>query len=382
MPHSGRSVRHGSRSGITSLAAAAALLAAGLLPPVSAAAVTPTTAAATDAALGAAVDGGTPADVSTLSTGWANPWGISFLPDGRSALVTERLSYQVYRVDRDGTKKRVGEVPYTVPEPYEEGSGGLLGVAPSPTWDGKKDKQVFFVHTTQSETRVVRMDYDGTSLSNYTPVLTGIRRGGDHNGGKIAFGPDGYLYVSTGDALQSKLAQDKNSLNGKILRITKTGAAAPGNPFGNHVYSYGHRNPQGLAWDRKGRLWSAEIGEQTWDEVNLIKPGADYGWPNCEGSCDVKGMTNPKATFTPDKGVPAQLAIVNNVMYVSSLRGQRLWRIPIDGDTERVGTKTEFYAGTYGRLRAIAKVPGANELWLGTSDLGYGKDKVLRVPIK
>ncbi|WP_432198506.1 PQQ-dependent sugar dehydrogenase [Streptomyces sp. bgisy027] len=330
----------------------------------------------------APVDAGAPAGAKTLSKGWHTPWGISFLPNGRTALVTERLSYQVYRLDRNGTRKWVGEVPYTVPEPYDEGAGGLLGVAPSPTWDGRKDKQVFFVHTTKSETRVVRMDYDGTSLRNYKPILTGIRRGGDHNGGRIAFGPDKYLYVTTGEALQPKLAQDKSSLNGKILRITKSGKAAPGNPFGNHVYSYGHRNPQGLAWDRKGRLWSVEIGQQTHDELNLIKRGANYGWPGCEGVCSVKGMTGPKATFSPEKGVPAQLAVVRNVLYVSSLRGQRLWRVPIDGDSERLGAKTAFYPGTYGRLRAIAKVPGANELWVGTSDLGYGNDKILRVPIR
>ncbi|MFF7752941.1 PQQ-dependent sugar dehydrogenase [Streptomyces sp. NPDC007971] len=381
MTDSGRPGRHPSRFGVVSLAAAAALLAAGLAQSLPAAALpsaTATVALSTTTAAG----GGAPTGVSTLSTGWQTPWGITFMPDGRSALVTERLDFQVYRLDRNGKKTRVGEVPYTVPEPYTEGAGGLLGVAPSPTWNGKTDKRVFFMHTTQTETRVVRMDYNGTSLTHYTPILTGIRRGGDHNGGKIAFGPDGYLYVATGDALQSKLAQDKNSLNGKILRITKTGAAAPGNPFGSHIYSYGHRNPQGLVWDRKGRLWSAEIGEQTWDEVNLIKPGANYGWPKCEGICNVKGMTNPKATFAPEQGVPAQLAVVNNVLYMSALRGQRLWRLPIDGNNERLGTKTAYYSGKYGRLRAVAQVPGTNELWVGTSDLGYGKDKILRVTVK
>ncbi|MFE7269208.1 PQQ-dependent sugar dehydrogenase [Streptomyces sp. NPDC057623] len=361
-------MRHSSRIGRASIAAATAVLTVSLSQPV---------AAAPNAA-----DGGAPTGVKTLSTGWQTPWGISFLPDGRTALVTERLSYQVHSLDRDGTKKRVGEVPYTVPEPYEQGAGGLLGVAPSPTWDGKKDKRVFFMHTTRSETRVVRMDYDGRSLGNYKPLLTGIRRGGDHNGGRIAFGPDKYLYVSTGDALQRNLAQNKNSLNGKILRITMTGAPAPGNPFGNRVYSYGHRNPQGLAWDRKGRLWSAEIGQEARDELNLIKRGANYGWPTCEGPCAVKGMSNPKATFTPAKGVPAQLAIVRNVIYVSSLRGKRLWRVPIDGNRERLGAKTAFYSGTYGRLRAIAKVPGVDELWVGTSDRGNGKNLILRVPIK
>ncbi len=137
-------------------------------------------------------------------------------------------------------------MPNTVyPSPARRvGSGGLMGVAPSPTWNGTTDQDVFFVHTAASDIRVVRMRFDGTSLSGYTVVLGGITRGGDHNGGKIAFGPDGYLYVAVGDALKRNLAQDKNSLNGKILRITKSGAAAPGNPFGTRVYSFGHRNPQ------------------------------------------------------------------------------------------------------------------------------------------
>lgn len=378
MTDPGRSVRRPSRIVLGSLAAAAALLAAGL-PQSAPAAAAPAAAAVT----AAAADGGAPTDdVSTLSTGWQTPWEIKFMPDGLSALVTERLTFQVYRLGRDGTKTLVGEVPNTVPEPYDDGPGGLLGVAPSPTWNGTTDKQVFFVHTTRTRTQVVSMDYDGRSLSNYKVVLGGIKRVGNHNGGQIAFGPDGYLYVSTGDAYQPKLAQDKKSLNGKILRITRTGAAAPGNPFGTRVYSYGHRNPEGLAWDRNGRLWETEVGDQTWDEINLIKPGANYGFPACEGGCDVKGMTTPRVVFHPEWGVPAQLAIVDNVIYVTSLRGKRLWRIPIDGDSEFTGTPVDFYPGRFGRLRAIAKVPGADELWVGTSDLGYGKDKILRVSLK
>lgn len=331
-------------------------------------------------------DGGRPAGVTTFSENWSRPWTISFLPDGRSALATERLTYRVVRLDRDGSKTQLGKVPHTVAGPTESknGYGGLMGVAPSPTWNGTTDKRVFFMQTTSSDTRVVRMSYDGKSLSDYNTILTGIKRGGDHNGGKLAFGPDGYLYVSTGDARKSKLAQDKGSLNGKILRITKTGAPAPGNPFGNRVYSYGHRNPQGLAWDRNGRLWSVEIGEGKSDELNLIKPGANYGWPTCEGYCDVEGMTKPRETWAPKHGVPAQLAIVRNVIYVSTLRGHRLWRVPIDGDSERVGTKEEFYSGVYGRLRAIAKVPGMDELWLGTMDRpsSTGGDRILKVTIK
>jgi glucose/arabinose dehydrogenase len=201
--------------------------------------------------------------VRTLSTGWSNPWAIAFLPDDRSALVTENETSRVFRRRDDGSRTRVGKVPHTVLfQPGDSATGGLPGVAPSPTWDGAKDKRVFFMHTTATETRVVRMRYDGKSHSGYTVVLGGLRRGSNHHGGKIAFGPDGYLYVTTGEATQAQLAQDKNSINGKILRITKSGAPAPGNPFGNHIYSYGHRNPQGLAWDRKGWLWSVEIGQE------------------------------------------------------------------------------------------------------------------------
>ncbi|MGY1583600.1 PQQ-dependent sugar dehydrogenase [Streptomyces sp. MN13] len=369
MAHSGRSVRLTARWGLASLTTVAALLAAGMTQPASATAAPPAMVPAGDAA----VDGGGPDSVSTFSTSWNRPWTVSFLPDGRSALVTERRTFRVFRLGLDGSKTQVGQLPNALQ---------LLGVAPSPTWNGKTDKHVFFLHTTSAEARVVRMDYDGTSLSGYTTVLGGIKKSGDHNGGKIAFGPDGYLYVATGDAQQRNLAQDKNSLNGKILRITKTGAPAPGNPFGTRVYSYGHRNPEGLAWDRNGRLWSAEIGESKFDELNLIKPGANYGWPTCQGDCTVAGMTNPKQTWTPEQGVPAQLAIVRNVIYVSTLRGQRLWRVPIEGNSERVGTKTEYYAFAYGRLRAIAKVPGSDELWLGTSDRGVDRDKILRVTIK
>ncbi|CAM5660098.1 PQQ-dependent sugar dehydrogenase OS=Streptomyces alboniger OX=132473 GN=CP975_30545 PE=4 SV=1 [Streptomyces alboniger] len=191
------------------------------------------------------------------------------------------------------------------------------------------------------------MHFNGSSLSDYKVVLGGITRGGDHNGGNIAFGPDGYLYVSVGDALKRNLAQDKNSLNGKILRITKSGAAAPGNPFGNRIYSLGHRNAQGLAWDTRGRLWETEIGENTWDELNLVEPGRNYGWPTCEGSCSKAGMTNPKKVWNPDQGgVPAQIAIKHDVIYVTTLLGQRLWALPINSTGKAVGTAKSYYSGT------------------------------------
>ncbi len=369
------------RSGWAALTAVVALLGAPIFQAPMAAATPVTPVQKPDAGIGMAGDGGVPSGVSTLSTNLTVPWGIAFLPNGKSAVVTERNTSKVWRIALDGSKKQIGTVPHSVWNAEKQEKGGLLGAAVSPTWNGTTDKRVFFMQTTAKDNRVVRMNFDGTSLSGYTPVLTGIRRDGQHNGGKIAFGPDGYLYIATGDAFQPRLAQDKKSLNGKILRVTKSGAAAPGNPFGTRVYSYGHRNPQGLAWDRNGRLWSAEIGHRTADELNLIKPGANYGWPTCEGYCSAAGMSNPKKTWTPAEGSPSQLAIVRNVIYLSALRGQRLWSVPIAGDSERVGPKREFYSGTYGRLRATAKVPGKDQLWLGTSDRGAGKDRILKVTI-
>ncbi|WP_405621647.1 PQQ-dependent sugar dehydrogenase [Streptomyces sp. NBC_00076] len=329
-----------------------------------------------------ATDGGVPSSVATLSTGWTIPWGTSWLPDGQSALVTERDDFRVWKVTKAGAKTQVGTVPEAV---TTNGEGGLLGVAVDPKW--ATNHHVYFMHTASEGNRVVRMTYDGTKLGDYTVLLQGIKKNRYHNGGRLAFGPDGYLYVSTGEAQTPDLAQDKNSLNGKILRMTADGKAAPGNPFGNYVYSYGHRNPQGLAFDRNGRLWEAEFGNSSKDELNLIKPGANYGWPTCEGNCSVSGMTNPKATWNVSEASPSGIAIVRNVVYMASLRGERLWRIPINGDNESVGTPTAYYVGTYGRLRTVTKVPGADQLWLSTTNSDNnggeadGADKIFRVGI-
>ena len=181
---------------------------------------------------------------------WDIPWDICFAPGQNYALITERDTFRVFKLAPNGTKTQVGTVPNSV---TTDGEGGLMGCAASPTWNGTSDTDWFFMHTSNdggvTENRVVRMSFNGTTLSSRVVVLGGIRSSRFHNGGRIRFGPDGFLYVTTGDAQQSNLAQDANSLNGKILRITKTGAAAPGNPFGTRIYTLGHRNPQGLGWD-------------------------------------------------------------------------------------------------------------------------------------
>ncbi len=328
--------------------------------------------------------GGVPGTITQISTGYTIPWDIAWSPDGQQALLTERDHFRVQRVNRTGgAKTQVGTVPNSQ---TTDGEGGLMGVAFSPTWNGTTDQDVFFMHTSSEGNRIAKMTYNGTTLSGYTSILTGIVKNRFHNGGRLRFGPDGFLYATTGDAQSSGRAQDLNSLNGKILRITKTGAAAPGNPFNTRIYSYGHRNPQGIAWDSQGRLWESELGNSSSDELNLIKPGRNYGWPTCEGSCNVAGMENPKRTWGVAQASPSGIAIVRDVVYMASLRGTRLWRIPLAAG-EGTGTPTAYYVGTYGRLRAVTKVPGEDAFWLGTTNADNnggqpdGSDRIFRVNI-
>lgn len=211
--------------------------------------------------------------VSTLTEGLASPWGLAELPGG-DLLVSSRDERTITRVDgRTGSKTLLGTVPGVSPA----GEGGLLGIAISPTY--ASDHLVYAYFTTGSDNRIARMRYDehgdtGRQLGAPHTVLQGIPKGNIHNGGRIAFGPDHMLYAGTGETGNTGLAQDKASLAGKILRMTPDGKPAPGNPEpGLLMYSYGHRNVQGLAWDSRKQLWASEFGQDTWDELNQIVPG-------------------------------------------------------------------------------------------------------------
>ncbi|WP_231680015.1 PQQ-dependent sugar dehydrogenase, partial [Streptomyces clavuligerus] len=325
---------------------------------------------------------GDPTGVTTVSSGWSIPWGTAWLPDGSAALVTERNSFKVFAVTPSGTKREVGSVPESQ---TTDGEGGLMGVAVDPQWSA--NRAVYFLHTSSDGNRVARMTYNGSSLSGYRTLLGGIKKAKYHNGGALAFGPDGHLYAATGDAQTPALAQDRASLNGKILRLTRDGKAAPGNPFGNEVFSLGHRNPQGLAFDSRGRLWSAELGASSRDELNLVASGRNYGWPTCEGTCGVAGMTDPRRTWAVAEASPSGIAVVDNAVYMASLRGKRLWQIPIDPNSENTGTPKAYYTNTYGRLRGVTKVPGQNQFWLATTNADgnggqpAGSDRILRVTV-
>jgi glucose/arabinose dehydrogenase len=217
-------------------------------------------------------------------------------------------------------------------------------------------------------------------------VFRGIPKGFVHNGGRIAFGPDRMLYAGTGESGDTGLSQDKDSLGGKILRLTPEGEPAPGNPFPDSpVYSYGHRNVQGLAWDARQRLFAAEFGQDTWDELNAIRPGDNYGWPEAEGRSDDSGLHDPLAQWGTDEASPSGIALVGGSVWMAGLRGERLWRVPLKG-TEAAADPQAFLKGRYGRLRTVVAA-GSDRLWLTTSntdgrgDVKDGDDRILELRV-
>ncbi|MCA2175155.1 PQQ-dependent sugar dehydrogenase [Nonomuraea glycinis] len=312
-----------------------------------------------------------PGEPRVVARDLAVPWAIAFLPGG-DALVTERDTARLLRVGQNGQVTALGTIDGVVPD----GEGGLLGVA-------VKNEQVFFYYTAASDNRIVRYRLSGDTLSQPRVIVAGIPKGGIHNGGRLAFGPDGHLYAGTGETGDGDLAQRRDSLAGKILRMTADGAPAPGNPFGTLVYSLGHRNVQGLAWDDSGRMYASEFGASTFDELNRIEPGANYGWPEVEGRGDDPDFTDPIVTWDTSEASPSGLAYAGGSLWMGALQGERLWQIPLAADGAP-GTPVAHFTNTYGRLRAVTTTPDGG-LWVSTSnkdgrgDERDGDDKILAV---
>lgn len=320
-----------------------------------------------------------PRVVGSVATGLAAPWGITFLPDG-TALVGERDTTRVLAVT-DGSVRTVGRLDDAEPQ----GEAGLLGLEVSPTYD--EDSLVYAYYTSPTDNRVVRMRYDGHRLGEPEVILDGIPSGFIHDGGRLEFGPDGYLYVSTGETGEEQLAQDRDSLGGKILRITPDGRPAPGNPLdGSPVWTMGHRNVQGLAFDEQDRLWATEFGANTWDELNRIEKGRNYGWPLVEGRGDLEEYRNPFAQWQTSEASPSGLAYLEGSLWAASLQGERLWRVPVNDDGT-IGQPEDFFVGDYGRLRTVVAAPDGR-LWLSTSnrdgrgDPRPGDDQILVVTLR
>ncbi|MEU8050784.1 MULTISPECIES: PQQ-dependent sugar dehydrogenase [Micromonospora] len=310
------------------------------------------------------------------ASGLTVPWGMDFLPDG-SALVTLRNSAQVLRVRPGQPPEAVAQISGVTPV----GEGGLLGLAVSPTY--AQDGYVYVYLTTATDNRIVRFRL--TAPQTQTPILTGLARASNHDGGRIAFGPDGLLYAGVGDAGQTANAQNPASRNGKILRMRPDGSVPPDNPFpGSLVYSLGHRNVQGLAWDAQGRLYATEFGQNTWDEVNLVVAGGNYGWPTVEGRGNDPRFRDPLLVWTTAEASPSGATIAGNRLFVAALRGTRLWNVPLDG-AGGAGTPVAELVGAYGRLRTVEYGPDG-WLWVATSNRdGRGSpaatdDRILRFP--
>lgn len=319
-----------------------------------------------------------PSIVDTVATGLRSPWGLAFLPDG-SALVSERDTARIVRID-DGQVSEVG----TVPGVSFGGEGGLLGLAVAPAF--ADDRFVYAYATTPNGNQVLRMTLAGGRLSAPEVLLDGIPASSIHNGGRLAFGPDGMLYVTTGDAADTALSPRPESLAGKILRLTPDGEVPPDNPDPTSpVFSSGHRNVQGIAWDAEGNLWASEFGANTWDELNLIEPGADYGWPNVEGAGGTDdGFADPAVQWPTDQASPSGIAVADGTVFMAALRGQRLWAIPVGAG--RAGDPQAFFAGELGRLRTVAEAPDGS-LWLVTNNTDGrgnprdGDDRILRLEV-
>ena len=332
---------------------------------------------------GSAEAGPVEVETTVVAAGLEAPWDLVFTPDGE-ALVSERDSSRLLSIDSSGNVEELQRLPEN-----GTGEGGLLGIALSPNYES--DGYIYAYYTTDTDNRVTRFRLG----EDPEPILTGIPVLTYHNGGRIAFGPDGNLYVGTGDAGDTSNSQDLNSLGGKILRVTPDGDVPADNPFSNSpIYSYGHRNVQGLAWDEGGQLYATEFGQNRYDEVNRIQPGGNYGWPAVEGEGGFFASgeyIDPIATWATSEASPSGAAILKNgaipqwegSFFMAALRGQRLYRLALD-PSGTVTEQEELLSGQAGRLRHVVQAPDGS-LWVLTSNRdGRGTpiatdDRILRL---
>lgn len=298
------------------------------------------------------------------------PWGMDFLPDSRM-IFTERPGY--VNILEDNVTKRIAEIDVD-----EVSEAGLLGVAVDP--DFVNNNYIYLYYTHEEANRVSRFVLNGDSLVNETILLDGIPNARFHDGGRIKFGPDGKLYITTGDATEPSTAQDINSLAGKILRINKDGTVPEDNPFGNYVYSYGHRNSQGLAWN-EGRMYASEHGPNRNDEINLIELGEDYHWPE---TCSERAGGNNIRCYTSFTLAPSGIAFLDGSLYVAGLRGSQLRKIEFADDGVTIVNETEILSDL-GRIRNVVEHDGY--LYIATNNRDGrgvprpGDDKIIRLHI-
>ena len=314
-------------------------------------------------------DGDQEVAATVLAKGLEVPWGIAFLPDG-SALVTERDTARILKVgpDIDANGLKVTEMRRLAGvEP--SGDGGLLGIAVSPRY--ASDRTIYVYYSTARDNRIGKL----VSTGGLRPILTGIPRSVRDNGGALAFGPDGYLYAGTGDGTTAgTLAPNPKSLGGKILRMTVAGRAAPGNPVkGSLIWSSGHRNVQGIAWDAGKRMYASESDQKTYGELNLIQKGRNYGWPKADGESTGGKLASPLVTWPTADSSCSGVAVLERMIASACLLGQRIWLVDTTGNGTVLGQPQALLAGQYGRLRALVTAPDGS-LWVSTSNQEDGGD--------
>jgi len=364
-----RAWRSQRRRSAAALALAVVFTAAGCTAPEPTA--SPPATAPTPPAAAAAPQG----DPKIFVKGLDAPWSVVFA-DG-TPLVSERDSGRILEVAEDGSTRRVG----VIADADGTGEGGLLGLALGP------DGDLYVYLSTPADNRIERYDLKGApgsfALGDHEVILDGLPVAGNHNGGRLAFGPDGMLYAGVGDATQRDRAQDLDYLGGKILRLTPEGGIPDDNPFpGSPVWSYGHRNVQGLAWAADGTMFATEFGQDTWDELNIIEPGGDYGWPIVEGQGGGDGFIDPVQQWNPDAASPSGMAIIGGTIFIANLRGEVLRAVPTAEPSQHI----DYYLHEFGRLRDVALGPDG-DLWFVTNNTdgrgspGPDDDRILRVAL-
>jgi glucose/arabinose dehydrogenase len=312
---------------------------------------------------GSSDDGDQEVVATVLATKLEIPWGIAFLPDG-SALVTERDSTRILRVGpaQDENGLTVTEVQ-RLNEVQPAGDGGLLGIAVSPKY--ATDKTVYIYYSTAKDNRVAKLVLKG----KVQPILIGIPHSANANGGSLAFGPDGYLYVGTGDGTATGTeAPNPKNLGGKILRMTTAGKPAPGNPVKTSlVWASGFHNVQGLAWDKSKKMYASDNGQPKTGELNVIVKGQDYGWPTADGPSTDPKFSTPMLSWPTADSSCAGVATLEQDVATACLLGKRIWLAGVTGNGTVLGSPQALLVGQYGRLRALVAAPDGS-LWASTSN--------------
>lgn len=300
-------------------------------------------------------------NAEVIATDLDSPWSIVFYED--TPLISSRNTGEIRELLPDGKTRAVTTINGSV----HRGEGGLLGLAVS------ADNFLYAYVTTRDDNRIVRMALSGepesVSVGSPETILDGLPSGLTHNGGRIAFGPDGMLYATIGDAGDRDAAQDKTKLQGKILRMTPEGGIPDDNPFADSlVYSYGHRNPQGITWDENGTMYATEFGQNTWDELNVIEARGNYGWPEVEGgeicpeNADCK-YVGPVQKWATKDASPSGIAYTDGTLFIANLRGAVLRVIK----TDDLSSSTTHFKNEVGRIRDATIAPDG-KLWIITNN--------------